>query len=73
MNKGPVTKEKIIRQVAADMNLAYEEVERIVESQFQFVADTMAEGNFEAVRLPLFGLFHAKEERIKYLKKYGHR
>lgn len=60
-------KKEIIQQLATKHGIEVKEVEKIVSSQFRLVEKTMAEGNFEAVRLPFFGVFRAKPGRIKHV------
>jgi len=58
---------KIIQILATKHELPLKEVNRIVNSQFKCVAETMREGDFEKVRLPKFGSFRAKKLRIKHV------
>jgi nucleoid DNA-binding protein len=63
-------KEKIIIQkLASKFNLPLAKVEEIVYHQFKYVGKIMKNGNFQAVRLPYFGKFHAKKTRIAYLNE----
>jgi len=62
-------KNEIIYKLATKYNLPISKVEEIVNSQFKFVKNVMTEGSFEAVRLPYFGKFSAKKERIKHINK----
>ena len=64
----PKGKKELIQLIATEYGLPLQEVEKIVSSQFKLVAKTMAEGKFEAIRLPFFGVFKAKPGRIKSLK-----
>jgi nucleoid DNA-binding protein len=57
------SKKEIIQILATKYNLPLEKVEKIVNSQFKYVAKVMAEGNFDAIRLPYFGKFYSKKER----------
>jgi hypothetical protein len=43
----------------------------MVTSQFKYVAKIMADGSFDAVRLPYFGKFHSKPSRRKNINKNG--
>ena len=43
------------------------EIESICESQFQFLAYTMAKGEFDGVRMSYFGRFHVNPNRVKNL------
>lgn len=58
----------LYRQLAREHNLLISEVKKIVETQFEFLADTIRKGDLEAVRLPFLGLFHVKPGRKKYLQ-----
>ena len=60
-------KEELIYALATKYNLPISKVEEIVNYQFKFVKKVMQKGNFEAVRLPYFGKFSAKKERIKHI------
>lgn len=60
-----MNRKEIVQILATKYNLPLERVNAVTSHQFKFVAKTMAEGNFDAVRLPYFGKFHAKPERIK--------
>ena len=57
------SKKEIIQTLATKYNLPLEKVEKIVNSQFKYVAKIMSKGNFDSVRLPYFGKFHSKKER----------
>ena len=63
-------KEKIIIQkLASKFNLPLAKVEEIVYHQFKYVAKVIKDGDFESVRLPYFGKFHAKKTRVAYLNE----
>lgn len=62
-------KQEIIYFLANKYNFTIKEVERIVTYQFKFVADIMAKGKFETIRLPYFGKFSVNNNRIKYINK----
>ena len=57
------SKKEIVQTLATKYNLPLEKVEKIVNSQFKYVAKIMSKGNFDSVRLPYFGKFHSKKER----------
>lgn len=61
---------KLIQQVADELDLYMYEVEDAVKAQFDFLAETMAAGNFDAVRLPKLGLFHVRKGRIEHLNRH---
>ena len=62
-------KEELIYFLANKYNLPIQQIEEIVTSQFKFVKNIMSAGDFESVRLPYFGKFSAKKERIKHINK----
>lgn len=62
-------KDEIIYKLATKYNLPISKIEEIVSFQFKFVQKIMKKGDFESVRLPYFGKFSAKKERIKHINK----
>lgn len=60
-------KDKVIQILATEHGLSLKEINKIVNSQFKCVAQTMIKGDFDPIRLPRFGLFRAKKLRIKYV------
>ena len=62
-------KEELIYFLANKYNLPIQKIEEIVNYQFKFVTNIMKFGKFETVRLPYFGKFSAKKERIKHINK----
>jgi len=60
-------KEELIYFLATKYNLPISKIEEIVTYQFKFVKKVMQSGKFEAIRLPYFGEFSAKKERIKHI------
>jgi hypothetical protein len=40
-----------------------------VFSQFKFTAEIMKQPDFQVIRLPYFGKFHAKKERIAHINE----
>jgi len=62
-------KDELIYALATKYNLPISKVEEIITFQFKFVKNIMTKGDFEAIRLPYFGKFSAKKERIKYINK----
>jgi|688.fasta_scaffold151209_2 nucleoid DNA-binding protein len=65
MNKEKV----IIQKLATKHNLPLQKVEEIIYYQFKYVAKIMKEGGFATIRLPYFGAFSAKAERIAHLNE----
>lgn len=66
--KGKVNKDKIYQDIADKLNITEKQVKKAVEHQFQFVHNTIKEGNFDAVRLPYFGVFKVKPRRLEHLR-----
>ena len=62
-------KEELIYKLATKYNLPISKIEEIVTFQFKFIKNVMKEGAFEVVRLPYFGKFSAKKERIRHINK----
>lgn len=62
-------KEELIEELAKKYHVSPEEVKKAVNSQFKFTRDKISSGNFPEIRIPYFGLFRAKESRIKHLNK----
>lgn len=63
-----MTEKEILIHLAEKYNLPEEELKYLVFSQFKFVRDIIREGNYESVRVRNFGIFAAKERRLKHLK-----
>lgn len=64
---GPVDREPIIRDLAENHGISPEKAAEAVRFQFGFVARIMREGNYNAVRLPKFGIFKVKKGRKEHL------
>tara|TARA_R100000458_G_C8203873_1_gene193534 strand:- start:199 stop:420 length:222 start_codon:yes stop_codon:yes gene_type:complete len=62
-------KEAFIHLLATKYNLPLKKVEEIVNYQFKFVERVIKNGKFESVRLPYFGKFSVKQNRLKYINK----
>ena len=62
-------KKAFIQLLATRYNLSLKKVEEIVNYQFKFVEKVIKKGTFESVRLPYFGKFSAKPNRIKHITK----
>lgn len=60
---------KIIDKLAEKYKLPKPIIEKIISSQFKFVADTMASGEMTPVRLPYLGVFAVKPNRLKKLNE----
>lgn len=59
----------ILTNLATKYNLPISKVEEVVYSQFKYVAKTIRDGKFEAVRLPYLGKFHVNPGRLKHLNE----
>ena len=64
---GTDMRSKIVQVLATKHGLSLKDVDKIVNSQFRCVSDTMKEGKFDEVRLPRFGIFKALPGRIKHV------
>ena len=62
-------KEELIYSLANKYNLPISKIEEIVNHQFKFIKQIMQKGDFESIRLPYFGKFSAKKERIRHINK----
>lgn len=61
-------RKEIIDELAVKYKLAPHIIERIVKSQFRFVAHVMRSKTLEPVRLHHLGVFGVKPGKLKYLK-----
>lgn len=61
--------DNIIEKIARKMNLDSEIIERIVRSEFRFVAETMQQGTFESVHLHYWGKYAIKPNAIKRINE----
>lgn len=61
--------DKIISILSEKYNLDPEIIEKVIRSQFNFVVDTMQEGNFESIHLHHLGKFAVKPNRLKQLNE----
>ena len=62
-------KKVFIHLLATKYNLSLKKVEEIINYQFKFVERSMKCGKFDRIRLPYFGKFSVKSNRIKYINK----
>jgi nucleoid DNA-binding protein len=63
--------EEIYRQIAKERNTDKDVIKEVCTSMFEFVNTTIEKGKYEAVRLPYFGIWRVKPERINKLKEQG--
>lgn len=61
--------DKIIKRLAAKYNLDEEVVEKMVRSEFNFVANTMQQGEYQSVMLHHLGKFAVKPNSITRINK----
>lgn len=64
--------DSIVSELSIKYNLPEEVIIKIIRSQFEFVKDTMEEGEFESVHLHYFGKFCVKPNRLKILIENGY-
>ena len=59
-------------EIAKELGISPSLVQKIVKSQFEFLRNTMEQGEFETVRLPFLGKFMVKPYRLqKVNENYG--
>lgn len=61
--------DQIIAKIAAQLGEKEEVVEKIIRSQFDFVVNTMREGQGQSVHLHYLGKFAVKDKAIERLEK----
>jgi len=61
--------EKIYSILSNKFDLDEEVIERVTRSQFQFVTNTMEQGEFQSVRLHHLGVVGCKPARLKELQE----
>jgi len=73
----PVTK-RIYKEIAEELGVEFKIVEAVVENQFKFVKDAMAEGEiekdipFKNINIKLLGKFVIKEKQLnKYIDNFN--
>lgn len=57
--------DKIVKQLAAKYNLSEEVIEKVIRSEFNFVANTMQQGEFQSVHLHHLGKFAVRPRAIE--------
>ena len=63
-----IGKKELIQLLATEYDIPLKEVKKIVSAQSGLVVKTIREGKFESVRLPFFGVFKAKPNRLKHIR-----
>lgn len=61
--------DNIIKKLAAKYDMSEEIIEKAVRSQFNFVASTMQQGEFESVHLHYLGKFAVKPNALDRVTK----
>lgn len=61
--------DEIVKQLVVKYNLDYEVINKVIRSQFNFVADTMEEGGLESVHLHHLGKFAVKPRYNHIIEK----
>ena len=61
--------DNIIRNLAIKYKLDEDVIEKVIRSQFNFVANTMQQGEFQSVHLHYFGKFAVKPNSIERINK----
>jgi nucleoid DNA-binding protein len=59
--------DEIYRQIAKEQNIKLDDVEDVCKSMFSFIYDIMDTHTYQPIRLPYFGVFMCKPERLKKL------
>ena len=57
--------EKIVKTLAAKYELDEDVIEKVIRSQFNFVANTIQQGEFQSVHLHYLGKFCVKPNSLK--------
>lgn len=57
-------KREICIEIVEENGGSLDEIENIVESQFEFLRKTMERGDFSQVRMPYLGKFYVKPQRL---------
>ena len=55
--------------LATKYNLPLKKIEQMINYQFKFAKRVIKKGNFDSIRIPYFGKFSAKPNRIKHITK----
>lgn len=63
----------ISKELTVKYDLSEEIIERIIRSQFEFIKDTMEEGEFKSVHLHYLGKFAIKPKRLETLLSNGYK
>ena len=62
-------RKQLILELSKEHGLTEAEITRVVSSQFRLVAETIAAGKYEDIRLPGLGVFKTNPKRVKFLLK----
>lgn len=64
--------EKISRKIADDLDLNIPQVEKCIKSIFDFLTNSMEEGDLRPIRMQYLGIWECKPLRVKKLKEKGY-
>lgn len=71
--KGFIKRRELYEEISEETDIPVHKVEEAVKHQFGRTAELMASGNpndgFEAIRLPYFGKFYAKDKRVEKINE----
>lgn len=56
-------------KLAAKFNLDPEVIEKITRSEFEFIANTIEQGEYQSIRLHHLGVFGVKPKRLEQFNK----
>ena len=59
----------IIHMLATKYNLPLKKIEQMINYQFKFTKRIIKKGDFDSIRIPYFGKFSVKPNRIKHITK----
>lgn len=63
----------ISKELTIKYDLSEELIEKVIRSQFEFIKDTMEEGEFKSVHLHYLGKFCVKPKRLETLLNNGYK
>lgn len=73
--KGAVEKRRankfIYKQAAEKLGLEVKEIEEVMQFTAKYIANTIKEGNLDSVRLPNFGVFRPRIDKLKERVEYS--
>ena len=69
MARSKGNKKEIIYTLANKYNISLNAADKIISSQFKFIAKVMKQGNFDTIKLPYFGKFTVNKKRVEHINK----